>query len=53
MEPIFNRHVQYTQEMNRRIAANFSTITFHMAENQIPKELFCYETDEVGEVWCD
>jgi hypothetical protein len=24
-----------------------------MAENQIPKELFCYETDEVGEVWCD
>ena len=53
MEPIFNRHVQNTQELNRRIAANLKLIMINMSEAEIPKNLTVHDSEEIGEIWCD
>ena len=51
MDPLFNRNMQYTNEMNQRIAANLRRIAMYMSEAEVPRNLDYYESEEINEPW--
>ena len=51
MEPLFNRYIQPTIELNTRIAANLTKVSLHVSTSDFPREIACFESEEIGEPW--